>query len=112
MCFSFFIIIYILYGIDIILSLNLIVCFINCLQRNFFHSSLDLTLYRGAMKYGRQVAHHQNIDFKNIEHYIDDVIKNNAICLIYDYTKQLLHKHKNSFQYKFISCKQFIKKTL
>ena len=26
----------------------------------FFHPSLDLTLYLGAMEYGRKVAHHQS----------------------------------------------------
>ena len=63
------------------------------------------------MKDDRQVAHHQNPNLKNIDHYIDDVSKHNAIGLIYYYTKQLLHKHENNFQEKMIRCKQFIKQT-
>ena len=48
----------------------------------FFRPSLNLTMYWGATEDGRQVTHHQNPDFKNIEHYIDDVSKNNEIGLI------------------------------
>ena len=42
------------------------------------------------MEDGRQVAHHQNFDLKNIEHYIDDISKHNAIGLFQHYTNQLL----------------------
>ena len=60
----------------------------------FFHPSLDLTLYWGATEDGRQVAQHHNPNLKNIEYYIDDVSKHNAIGLIYYYTKQLLKSIK------------------
>ena len=76
----------------------------------FFHHSLDLTLYWGATKDDRHVSHHHNHNLKNIKHYIDDVSKHNEIGLIYYYTKQLLQKHMNHFQYKMIRCKQFIMK--
>ena len=55
--------------------------------------SLDLILQLGAMEHDRQVAHHQNPNFKNIEHqYIDDISKHNAIICLFKlhYTKQLL----------------------
>ena len=48
----------------------------------FFHPSLNLRLYWGATEDGKEVIQHQNPDFKNIEHYIDDVSKHNAIGLI------------------------------
>ena len=53
----------------------------------FFQPSLDLTLYWGATEDGRHVSHHHKSDLKNIEHYINDVSKHNAIGLIYYYTK-------------------------
>ena len=47
----------------------------------------NVLLYWGAIEDGMQVTHHQNPYLKNTEHYINDVSKHNAICLIYYSTK-------------------------
>ena len=67
----------------------------------FLQPFIDLTLLWGVMEDGMQVDHHHNPDFKNIEHYIDDISKHNAIGLFQHYTKQLLQNHDNFSNCKF-----------
>lgn len=42
---------------------------------------------------GGKVIHFQHFDYKNIEHYIDDISKQNAFSMLKHYTKHLLESH-------------------